>query len=48
MVPIKTRKQNREGIGLIAVRAELKDSGNMFSDRVKLAVTVPDFITHLK
>ncbi len=46
--PIKTRKQNREGVGLIAVTAEYEDQGKMLKDRVRLAVTVPDFITHLK
>ncbi len=46
--PIKTRKQNREGVGLIAVNAEFEDQGKKMSDRVRLAVTVPDFITHLK
>lgn len=46
--PIKTRKQNREGVGLIAVNAEFEDRGRQLTDRVKLAVTVPDFVTHLK
>lgn len=46
--PIKTRKQNREGVGLIAVKAEFEDGGRPLTDRVRLAVTVPDFITHLK
>ncbi len=46
--PIKTRKQNREGVGLIAVNATFKEQGKQLKDRVRLAVTVPDFITHLK
>lgn len=46
--PIKSRKQNREGVGLIAVNASFIDQGKTFTDRVKLAVTVPDFIPHLK
>lgn len=46
--PIKTRKQNREGVGLIAVNAMFEDQGRQLTDRVRLAVTVPDYITHLK
>ena len=46
--PIKTRKQNREGVGLIAVKARFEEGGRQMTDRVRLAVTVPDFITHLK
>jgi hypothetical protein len=46
--PIKTRKQNREGVGLIAVTAMYQDQSKHLSDKVRLAVTVPDFITHLK
>lgn len=46
--PIKTRKQNREGVGLIAVNATYEDQGKQLTDKVRLAVTVPDFITHLK
>ncbi len=46
--PIKTRKQNREGVGLIAVNAKFEDQGRQLMDKVRLAVTVPDFITHLK
>ena len=46
--PIKTRKQNREGVGLIAVNAMFEDQGRQLTDKVRLAVTVPDFITHLK
>lgn len=46
--PIKTRKQNREGVGLVAVNAIYENQGRQLSDRVRLAVTVPDFVTHLK
>ena len=46
--PIKERKQNREGVGLIAVGASFNDNGKILKDRVRLAVTVPDFVTFLK
>lgn len=46
--PIKTRKQNREGVGLIAVTASFDNGSGILTDRVKLAVTVPDFISHIK
>lgn len=46
--PIKERKQNREGVGLIAVGASFNDNGKTLKDRVRLAVTVPDFVTYLK
>ncbi len=46
--PIEERHQNREGVGLVAVGASYKDGGIEMKDRALLAVTVPDFITHLK
>jgi quinohemoprotein amine dehydrogenase len=46
--PIKTRKQHREGVGLIAVTASFENGSGTLTDKVKLAVTVPDFITHIK
>ncbi len=46
--PIRSRKQSREGVGLIAVGASFDDNGTTLKDRVRLAVTVPDFIPHLK
>ena len=46
--PIAERPQNREGVGLIAVGAAYSEDGQEFKDRAKLAVTVPDFVTHLK
>ena len=46
--PIKTRKQNREGVGLIAVTASFENGSAKLTDKVRLAVTVPDFITHIK
>jgi len=46
--PIKTRVQKREGIGLIAINAVFQDQGKQLSDKARLAVTVPDFVTHLK
>lgn len=46
--PIKARKQKREGVGLIAVNAKFEDQGRQLTDKVRLAVTVPDFITNLK
>lgn len=46
--PIKTRKQHREGVGLIAVTASFENGSDKLTDKVRLAVTVPDFITHIK
>lgn len=46
--PIAERKQNREGIGIIAVGASFEINGQALKDRALLAVTVPDFITHIK
>ncbi len=46
--PIAERRQRREGVGLIAVEAALKAGGEELTDRALLAVTVPDFITHIK
>ncbi len=46
--PIAERKQHREGVGLIAVGATFAGAGTELKDRALLAVTVPDFITHIK
>lgn len=46
--PIEARHQHAEGTGLIAVVASYADKGSELKDRALLAVTVPDFITHLK
>lgn len=46
--PIEERKQRREGVGLIAVEAAYSADGKDFKDRALLAVTEPDFITHIK
>ena len=46
--PIKTRKQHREGVGLIAVTASFENGSGKLTDKVKLAVTVPDFIPQIK
>ena len=46
--PIAERKQHREGVGLIAVKASVSIEGRTLSDRALLAVTEPDFITHIK
>ncbi len=46
--PIEGRHQHREGVGLIAVGAEAKIDGTSFKDRVRLVVTVPDFIPQIK
>ena len=46
--PIETRHQHREGVGLIAVGAEAEVGGNKLKDRVRLVVTVPDFIPQIK
>jgi len=42
--PIEERFQRREGVGLIGVKASYKK----FKAKARLAVTVPDFITHIK
>ena len=46
--PIAEREQHREGVGLIAVGASYSDGGRELKDRALLAVTVPDFIPHIK
>ncbi len=46
--PIEARIQRREGVGLIAVGASYKDGGKELKGRSLLAVTVPDFVTHIK
>ncbi len=46
--PMEERKQRREGVGLIAVEAAYSVDGKEATDRALLAVTVPDFITHIK
>jgi len=46
--PIKTRKQHREGVGLIAVTASFENGSGKLTDKVRLAVTVPDFIPQIK
>ena len=46
--PIAERAQSREGVGLIAVAATYSEDGEQFDGRALLAVTVPDFIPHLK
>jgi quinohemoprotein amine dehydrogenase len=46
--PIAEREQSREGVGLIAVGASYSDGGRELKDRALLAVTVPDFIPHIK
>lgn len=46
--PIEERKQRREGVGLIAVEAVYSVDGKEVRDRALLAVTEPDFITHIK
>ncbi len=46
--PIAERHQGREGVGLIAVAASYSEDGREFDDRALLAVTVPDFIPHIK
>ncbi len=46
--PIEERHQRREGIGLIAINASCTLEGKTFKSRALLAVTVPDFITHIK
>jgi hypothetical protein len=46
--PIEQRFQRREGVGLIAVGASFKDNGKEHKGRSLLAVTEPDFVTHIK
>lgn len=46
--PIEERKLRREGVGLIAVEAIYSVEGKDLKDRALLAVTDPDFITHIK
>jgi len=46
--PIEERFQRREGVGLIAVGASFKDGGRELKGRSLLAVTEPDFVTHIK
>jgi quinohemoprotein amine dehydrogenase alpha subunit len=46
--PIEERHQRREGVGLIAVGARYSDGGRELKGRSLLAVTEPDFVTHLK
>jgi hypothetical protein len=35
-------------VGLIAVTASFENGSGTLTDKVKLAVTVPDFIPHIK
>jgi quinohemoprotein amine dehydrogenase len=46
--PIEQRLMRKEGTGLIAVCASFIENGKELKDRARLAVTVPDFITHIK
>jgi hypothetical protein len=46
--PIEERVQRREGAGLIAVGASYKVGEKELKSRALLAVTEPDFITHIK
>lgn len=46
--PIAERHQNREGVGLIAVGATFSDQDRQLAAQSLLAVTVPDFIPHIK
>lgn len=46
--PIEERHMRKEGTGLIAVVAEFTEEGRKLAARARLAVTVPDFITHIK
>jgi quinohemoprotein amine dehydrogenase len=46
--PIQSRRQHREGVGLIGVSAEAEIDGVALEDRARLVVTVPDFIPHIK
>lgn len=46
--PIEKRLMRKEGTGLIAVCASFLDGDRELNDRARLAVTVPDFVTHIK
>ena len=46
--PIVKRHQHREGVGLIAVGASYNEGDKTLTDKSVLAVTVPDFIPHIK
>jgi len=46
--PIEERYLRREGVGLVAIGASYTDGDRELKGRALLAVTVPDFITHLK
>lgn len=46
--PIEERHFRREGVGLIAIGASYTDGDRELKGRSLLAVTVPDFITHIK
>lgn len=46
--PLAQRHQHREGVGLIAVGATYSADGRNLSAKSLLAVTVPDFIPHIK
>ncbi|MBI5117952.1 quinohemoprotein amine dehydrogenase subunit alpha [Candidatus Poribacteria bacterium] len=46
--PIIGRMQNQEGVGLIAVGAAYTEGTRELKGRALLAVTVPDFIPHIK
>jgi quinohemoprotein amine dehydrogenase len=46
--PIEERVQHREGVGLIAISASATIDSRVLTDRALLAVTEPDFVTHIK
>jgi quinohemoprotein amine dehydrogenase len=46
--PIESRQQRKEGTGLIAIVAAYKEGNQELKGRSLLAVTVPDFVTHIK
>ncbi len=46
--PIKERVQRREGIGLVAIVGATTIDGKALKSRSLVAVTVPDFIPHIK
>ena len=46
--PIAERHQNREGVGLIAVGASYTEGEKTLTAKSLLAVTVTDFVTHIK
>ena len=46
--PIEDRFMRKEGTGLIAVVAEYMEKERKLCARARLAVTVTDFITHIK